>query len=143
VISGFSREVDEMCALLGYYAASSGNYLRTFLGFLPLEDGTDRLYQIVVWNYHYTLRNIPEKTQISSRYVFMTTLSKTNFYNVPLRSNKCLFPETSTSNKAKGVITKVKIQIGDCCCSLLRVIKMHFMICVSRILRILRVALKK
>jgi len=26
VISGFSREVDKNCALLGYYAASSGNY---------------------------------------------------------------------------------------------------------------------
>ena len=26
--SGFLREVDEMCALLGYYAASSGNYYR-------------------------------------------------------------------------------------------------------------------
>jgi len=30
VISGFRREVDENCALLGYYAASSGNFLPTF-----------------------------------------------------------------------------------------------------------------
>jgi hypothetical protein len=30
VISGFRREVDERCDLLGYYAASSGNSLRTF-----------------------------------------------------------------------------------------------------------------
>jgi len=30
VISGFHREVDEACALLGCYAASSGNFLRTF-----------------------------------------------------------------------------------------------------------------
>jgi len=29
-ISGFRREVDENCALLGYYAASSGNSLPTF-----------------------------------------------------------------------------------------------------------------
>ena len=28
--SGFSREVDENCAVLGYYAASSGNFLPTF-----------------------------------------------------------------------------------------------------------------
>jgi hypothetical protein len=30
VISGFRREVDEVCALLGCYAASSGNSLATF-----------------------------------------------------------------------------------------------------------------
>ena len=29
-ISGFLREVDENCPLLGYYAASSGNFLPTF-----------------------------------------------------------------------------------------------------------------
>jgi len=62
-VSSFRREVEETCALLGYYAASSGNLLPTFrddlsasLSFgttywphlqgpviLPLEDGTDRL----------------------------------------------------------------------------------------------------
>jgi hypothetical protein len=30
VISGFRREVDANCALLGYYAASSGNFLPTW-----------------------------------------------------------------------------------------------------------------
>jgi len=30
VISGVLRLVDEICALLGYYAASGGNFLRTF-----------------------------------------------------------------------------------------------------------------
>jgi hypothetical protein len=30
VISGFRREIDEICALLPYYAAYSGNYLQTF-----------------------------------------------------------------------------------------------------------------
>jgi hypothetical protein len=30
VISGFRRLVDEICALLGYYAALSGNPLPTF-----------------------------------------------------------------------------------------------------------------
>jgi hypothetical protein len=30
VISHFPREADENCALLGYYAASSGNSLPTF-----------------------------------------------------------------------------------------------------------------
>ena len=49
VLSSFHREVDENCALLGYYAASSGNSLPTFrdnlsvFGFLVLEEGTDML----------------------------------------------------------------------------------------------------
>ena len=57
VISGFRREVDKNCSILGYYAASSGNFLPTFwdtlsvpylkmgpmIGFLTLEDGIDRL----------------------------------------------------------------------------------------------------
>jgi hypothetical protein len=56
VISGFRREVGENCAFPGYYAASSGNSLPTFLvdlsvpssgvknfEFLTLQDGTDRL----------------------------------------------------------------------------------------------------
>jgi hypothetical protein len=30
VISGFRREVDENCALVGYYAASGGSFLPTF-----------------------------------------------------------------------------------------------------------------
>jgi hypothetical protein len=52
VISGFRRKVDENCALLGYYAASSGNSLPkfrdnllgpTFQGrFYTLEDEADR-----------------------------------------------------------------------------------------------------
>jgi hypothetical protein len=67
VISGFRRDIDEICALLGYYAALSGNSAPTcrdnlsvpssrvkkskkkaemkafFLDFLALEDGTDKL----------------------------------------------------------------------------------------------------
>ena len=30
VISGFHRKIDENCALLGYYATISGNFLPTF-----------------------------------------------------------------------------------------------------------------
>jgi hypothetical protein len=30
VISGFCHNVDEICALMGYYAAYSGNYLPTW-----------------------------------------------------------------------------------------------------------------
>jgi hypothetical protein len=57
VISGLSREVDETCALLGYYAASSGNSLpmfrTTYRSYLQgtiiftLENRTDRLSQNV------------------------------------------------------------------------------------------------
>jgi hypothetical protein len=58
VISGFRRNVDEIYALLGYYAAPNGKPLPTFrynvsvpswrisaasLDFLTLEDGTDTL----------------------------------------------------------------------------------------------------
>jgi hypothetical protein len=60
LISGFHREVDGTAALLGYYAASSGNFLPTFwynlsvssgfrnpkgdyFGFFNPEDGTERL----------------------------------------------------------------------------------------------------
>ena len=63
----------ENCALLGYNAAGSGDSLPRFgttcrsrlHGLknprrLTLEDGTDRLSQNVVKNYHYPLRNSPE-----------------------------------------------------------------------------------
>jgi hypothetical protein len=59
VISGFGRDVDEICALLGYYAAKNGNPLPTFRdnlsvpfsrvrkfknnNFLDLEDWADTL----------------------------------------------------------------------------------------------------
>jgi hypothetical protein len=58
-ISGFRSDVDEICPLLGYYAALSGNFYRRFgttfrshlqrqeaqeeKDFLILEDGTDAL----------------------------------------------------------------------------------------------------
>jgi hypothetical protein len=44
IISGFPRQVAVECVLLGYYAASSGNYSETS-----------------VRNYHYSLRNNPEE----------------------------------------------------------------------------------
>jgi len=57
----------ENCVSLAYYA-SSGNYLVMFRShlqgsflFLVLEDGTDRLSQKSVRNYHYSLHNNPEE----------------------------------------------------------------------------------
>jgi hypothetical protein len=52
MMSGFRREVDKNCALLGYYAASSGNLLQTFRDNLSVpssgrtgspKEGTDML----------------------------------------------------------------------------------------------------
>ena len=49
VISCFRHEVEENCALLGYYTANSGTSLTAVSGqqigpnFLTLENGTDRL----------------------------------------------------------------------------------------------------
>ena len=76
VISGFRCEVDEKCALLGYYAASSDNFLpgqiidSIFMGqeskIIDPEDRCGRLSRNLVINYHYSLRNDPEErsTQI-------------------------------------------------------------------------------
>jgi len=52
VTADFHREVAEICALLGYYAATSGNFLPTFRDNLSVpslntEDGTDRLSRSV------------------------------------------------------------------------------------------------
>jgi len=40
VISGFRREVEEICALMGYYAACSGNLPteNKFLNYVPQRD---------------------------------------------------------------------------------------------------------
>ena len=54
VISGFRREADEICAVLGYYTGRGGNSFQTFRdkltvpssrvkkSFMTLEDVTDR-----------------------------------------------------------------------------------------------------
>jgi len=64
VISGFRREVDEICALLGYYAAYSGNSLLTFRDILSVPSlkgqGPIVCSEASVRNYHFTLPNIPE-----------------------------------------------------------------------------------
>jgi hypothetical protein len=74
VNSGFRRDVDEICALLGYYAASSGNPLPTFpdnvsvpssrvrkLTYRPLKMGPICSPETSIKDYHSTLRNIPEE----------------------------------------------------------------------------------
>jgi hypothetical protein len=69
VNSGFRREVAENCALLGYYAASSGNFLPTFgeklsvLSSCHSKDGSDTMSPNVgkKKKYHYPPRNSPEQ----------------------------------------------------------------------------------
>jgi hypothetical protein len=74
VISGFHCEVDETCALLGYYTASSGNYLPAFWDNLlvpslevenqkdsrPLKVGLIGCPKTFVGNYHILMHNNPE-----------------------------------------------------------------------------------
>jgi hypothetical protein len=68
LISGFRREVDENCALLGHYTASSGNFLPTFRDYLlglVFRDqdpwlpkmGPTGCPETWVRNYHYSQRN--------------------------------------------------------------------------------------
>jgi len=76
-ISGFRREVDEICALLSYYVAYSGNSLPTFRDYLsvptwrvvkskktwisrPWKMETIGSPETSVMNYNFTLRNSPE-----------------------------------------------------------------------------------
>ena len=61
MISGFHHEVDETCALLCYYAASSGNFLKME----PI--GCPEMW---VRNYHYLLRNNPEERSSHSKLDF-------------------------------------------------------------------------
>ena len=46
VILGFRREVDENCALLGYYVASSGNSLPTFRDNLSIPSSRVKMDKI-------------------------------------------------------------------------------------------------
>ena len=58
VISVFHRDVDEICGLLGYNAAYSGNFSSRISW--PLKMGLEGYSETSVRN-HYTLRCIPEE----------------------------------------------------------------------------------
>jgi hypothetical protein len=81
VISSFRLEAYENCALLGYYAASSGNSLAdvpgqptNFLDSWPLKLGLIDCFETSVRYYHYSLRNNPEER---SSLVYFTGISLT------------------------------------------------------------------
>jgi hypothetical protein len=68
VISDLRRAVDENCALLGYYAASSGNFLPTFRDNLSVfssgvknQREADSCPETSVRNYDYSLCNNAEQ----------------------------------------------------------------------------------
>ena len=72
IILGFCSKVAENCALMDYYAASSGNFLPTFRDnvWVPSSEfllyswnlmmGPEGFPETSVWNYPYLLRNDPE-----------------------------------------------------------------------------------
>jgi hypothetical protein len=96
VISGFRHEVDENCAPLGYYAASSGNLLPTFrnnqsipspgVKNSPLKLGPTECPETSVWNRHYSLHNNPEKRSSQVK-VMVNHLSLTLYILVCLTSS--------------------------------------------------------
>ena len=70
VILGFRRDIDEICVLLGYYAASNGNPVPTFRDnvsvtsswtSLPLKMEPIRCPETSVKDYHSTVRTNPEE----------------------------------------------------------------------------------
>jgi hypothetical protein len=69
LISDFLLEVEENCALLGHYAASSGN---SFLDSRILKMGPIGCTETSVRNYHYSLRNDPEERSYLAGCLFIS-----------------------------------------------------------------------
>jgi hypothetical protein len=80
LILGICRDVDEICALLGYYAASCVNYLPTFRDNVSvpssrvksprtLKMGPIRGPETSVNNYHATPRNSPEDRRSNATFL--------------------------------------------------------------------------
>jgi hypothetical protein len=66
LISGFCRNIDEICVLLGYYVASCANCLLTFQDNVStLEDGTNTLSQNVGKQLAHNTVQYPTRAQIS------------------------------------------------------------------------------
>jgi hypothetical protein len=81
VISGFRREADEICALLGNYTtcsdhssakfrndlSSQSSRAKNYFGLLTLEVGPTGYSETSVKNYHYMLRKFPEQGRNGGR----------------------------------------------------------------------------
>jgi hypothetical protein len=84
VISGFRHDVYEICTLLGYNAAYSGNSLLKFRDNLSvlssrvkeirLKTGLVGCPETSLRNYHYTLRNVPEERRSHLVFLFLIYL---------------------------------------------------------------------
>jgi len=81
-ISSFRCDVDEICALLGYYEALSGNYLPTFRDNLSVPTSRIGYPGTSVRNYHSTLRSIPDECR--SRWTISCVCN-----TAPFRSQNC------------------------------------------------------
>jgi hypothetical protein len=113
VISGFRHEVDENCALLGYYAACCGNF-RPFVKMRPKI-----CPETSVLNFHNSLRNNPEEYS----FLFLTeSLHAIPEFNlIPIATLTkfwlvCIFPKMPFSVCVNGfdclgVFTAVKVHI--------------------------------
>jgi hypothetical protein len=110
LISGFHFDVDEISAVLGNYAASSGNCLPTFRDNVsalssrvnspdswPLKVGLIRCPETSVNNYHTTPRNFPEQRR-SHLYAFVTSHSYSlPFLEVTMFSSSVLLCSQNTT----------------------------------------------
>jgi hypothetical protein len=83
VISGFCCEVAENCTLLGYYAASSGNFLPAFWDNLSLPFAEFKNPKI---NCQYSLCNNPDKHSFQAVWIFEHIF----------HMRQCYFPENSS-----------------------------------------------
>jgi hypothetical protein len=123
VISGFRRDVDEICALVGYYAAPSGCSVPTFRDNLSvpssrvknskknvsswtswhLKIGPIGYPETSVQNYHSVLRNIPEERRSHIQHNFLPVSSRDIVYMTGLMDRYM--------RKVFEVLTKVRVQI--------------------------------
>jgi hypothetical protein len=87
ITSGFRREVDENCTLLGYYTARSGNSLPTFRDNPSVPFSRVKNPKMSVRNYHYLLRNNPE-----DRTSHPTELKMSMYVSTTLRGNRGIPP---------------------------------------------------
>ena len=92
LISGFRRELDEICTLLGYYTALKGSPVPTFRDNLSVPSSmVKKTKKKIVRNYHSTLRNIPEESRSQSQD------SLCEIYGRRCDTGRCFSPSTSVS----------------------------------------------
>ena len=89
VISGFRREVNENCALLGCYAASSGNSLATFRSNISVKSSRVKILQIS-WSLHMVPKGCPETSVRNYHCALRTNPEERSSYQAP--SKKVRWP---------------------------------------------------